>query len=64
MAKFWDPRDPGRCVNTAALYYANAAINIVQDISLVVLPFFILQQLLMPKREKVSLMIILGLGGV
>ena len=64
VAKFWDARIPGRCVNTAALYYANAATNIVQDISLVLLPFFMLRGLIMPKREKISLIFILGLGGV
>ncbi|KAL1656297.1 hypothetical protein SLS61_000759 [Didymella pomorum] len=64
VAKFWDARIPGKCINTAALYYANAAINIVQDISLVVLPFFMLRSLIMPRKEKISLMIILGLGGI
>lgn len=64
VAKFWNPQIPGTCVNAAALYYANAAINIVQDISLVMLPFFMLRSLSMPRKEKVTLMIILGLGGV
>ena len=64
VAKFWDATIEGKCVDTAALYYANAAINIVQDISLVVLPFFMLRGLIMPKREKISLILILGLGGV
>ena len=64
VEKFWDARIPGKCINTAALYYANAAINIAQDISLVVLPFFMLRSLIMPRKEKISLMIILGLGGM
>jgi hypothetical protein len=64
VARFWDTRIPGKCINTAALYYTNAAINIVQDVSLVVVPFFMLRQLMMPKREKITLMIILGLGGL
>ena len=64
IEKFWNAMIPGKCVNTGALYYANAGINIAQDISLVVLPFFILRKLIMPKREKISLMLILGLGGL
>lgn len=64
VAKFWDSSIPGTCVNKAATYYANAAINIAQDISLVMLPFFMLRHLAMPKREKISLMAILALGGV
>ncbi|KAF3048799.1 hypothetical protein E8E11_000901 [Didymella keratinophila] len=64
IARFWDARIPGKCINTVALYYANAAINVVQDVSLVVLPFFMLRSLIMPRKEKMTLMIILGLGGV
>lgn len=64
VVKFWDQRTPGKCISVSVLYFTNAAINIAQDISLVVLPFFMLRQLVMPRKEKISLMIILGLGGV
>ncbi|KAF2184948.1 hypothetical protein K469DRAFT_577795 [Zopfia rhizophila CBS 207.26] len=63
VPKFWDDRIPGTCVNKPALWYANAAINICQDIWLIVLPIFILKKLVLPRREKVSLVLILGLGG-
>ncbi|KAF2998313.1 hypothetical protein E8E13_007683 [Curvularia kusanoi] len=64
VAKFWDQRTPGKCISVSVLYFTNAAINIAQDTSLVVVPFFMLRQLVMPRKEKISLMIILGLGGV
>lgn len=64
VAKFWDDRIPGGCVNKPALWYANAAINICQDIWLITLPIFILRKLQMPRREKISLILILGLGGL
>ncbi|KAF2197097.1 hypothetical protein GQ43DRAFT_223315 [Delitschia confertaspora ATCC 74209] len=63
VPKFWDDRIVGTCVNKPALWFANAGINIVQDIWLIVLPFFILKKLILRTREKVVLMIILGLGG-
>ncbi|KAF2112246.1 hypothetical protein BDV96DRAFT_649053 [Lophiotrema nucula] len=63
VAKFWDDRIPGGCVNKAGLWYGNAAINIIQDIWLITLPIFILRKLQLPKREKISLILILGLGG-
>lgn len=63
VAKFWDDRIPGGCVNKPALWYANAAINILQDVVLILLPIFILRKLMMPRREKIGLCIILGLGG-
>ncbi|KAF3007494.1 hypothetical protein E8E13_005315 [Curvularia kusanoi] len=64
VAKFWNMQIPGKCINKTAWYYVTAAISIVQDILLVILPFFILRRLAMPAREKASLMVILGLGGV
>jgi hypothetical protein len=64
VAKFWDDRIPGGCVNKPALWYANAAINIFQDISLIVLPIFVLRKLVLPRREKICLILILGLGGL
>jgi hypothetical protein len=64
VAKFWDDRIPGGCVNKPTLWYANAAINIFQDISLIGLPIFILRKLILPRKEKISLVLILGLGGL
>ncbi|KAF2280804.1 uncharacterized protein EI97DRAFT_454047 [Westerdykella ornata] len=63
LAKFWDDRISGRCLPKATLWYVNAGINIIQDISLVVLPVFMLRKLAMQRREKVILILILGLGG-
>ncbi|KAF2003479.1 hypothetical protein P154DRAFT_401435, partial [Amniculicola lignicola CBS 123094] len=63
VAKFWDDRIPGKCINKSALWYANAGINISQDLCLIVLPIFILRKLLMPTKQKYYLMLILGLGG-
>ena len=64
VAKFWDDRIPGGCLNKPDLWYANAAINIAQDIWILVVPIFILRKLALPQREKVSLCLILGLGGL
>ncbi|PSN69730.1 hypothetical protein BS50DRAFT_631711 [Corynespora cassiicola Philippines] len=64
VEKFWDDRISGGCLNKSALWFANAGINIFQDFSLVILPVFILRQLMLPRREKISLILILGLGGL
>lgn len=61
---FWDPRIPGKCIHRSALYYTSAAVSIAQDAALIVLPYFILQKLVLPKREKISLILLLGLGGM
>lgn len=64
VEKFWDDTIPGHCVNKPALWFANAAINIFTDLWLIILPIFILKKLVLPRREKISLVLILGLGGL
>lgn len=64
VSKFWNAATPGRCINDDALYFANAGINIFQDFCLIIFPVFILRKLVLPRREKISLVLILGLGGL
>jgi hypothetical protein len=60
---FWDTTIPdGKCVDKWALYFVNAGINIATDFAILVLPVFILKDLLMPTRQKATLMVILVLG--
>jgi hypothetical protein len=46
------------------LYFTNAAINIVTDLTLLFLPVLILRHLMMPKSQKLVVMIILAFGGL
>ncbi|KUJ16489.1 uncharacterized protein LY89DRAFT_84513 [Mollisia scopiformis] len=63
VSYFWDKTIPGgKCVNEPALWFANAGINIFQDLCLLVLPFFILRELILGKRQKAGLMLVLSLG--
>lgn len=64
VAKFWDDRIPGKCINKTAMYFAIAAISVVTDVALVILPVFIIRKLQLRRREKYVLAIILGLGGL
>ena len=64
VPKFWDDRIPGKCIDETAMYYANAAISVVTDVALVILPIFIIRKLQLRRREKYTLATILGLGGL
>jgi hypothetical protein len=64
IAKFWDDSIPGHCINKPFLWFFNAGINIAMDFTLVFLPFFLLRGLMLPKRQKYTLIAILGLGGL
>ncbi|KAH7378895.1 hypothetical protein BKA64DRAFT_585274 [Cadophora sp. MPI-SDFR-AT-0126] len=64
VAYFWNPTIPGgRCVDKWALYFANGGMSIVTDFAILVLPAILLKDLLLPMRQKVTLVAILALGG-
>lgn len=51
-----------KCVDINAFYLANAAVNIFTDILTYTLPIPLVARLRVPRRQKISLAIILGLG--
>ncbi|KPA36412.1 integral membrane protein [Fusarium langsethiae] len=51
-----------KCVDINAFYLANAAVNIFTDILTYTLPIPLVTRLRVPRRQKISLAIILGLG--
>ncbi len=44
--------------------FANAGMNIASDIAVGLLPMRVLRELDLPKRHKIALMIVFGLGGL
>lgn len=54
----------GKCLNRLAVWYTNAALNIVSDIIIAAMPLPLLKSLNIPKRSKIALMIAFGLGGL
>ncbi|KAH7086473.1 hypothetical protein FB567DRAFT_629530 [Paraphoma chrysanthemicola] len=62
IRSYWDRQVPGRCINRAVNYYGTAVFNILSDLTLLIIPFFILRHTVMARRQKFTLAIILGLG--
>lgn len=60
---FWTRTGAGHCVNTQILYYFTAAINIVCDIAILLLPMPIVWNLQMQRDKKIGIMGIFLLGG-
>lgn len=56
------PPEDVKCVNINAFYLANAAVNIFTDILTYSLPIPMLVSLQLPRRQKIGLTVILGLG--
>ena len=67
ISYFWNQlADPtgGHCLNRFAVWFANAGINIATDIGTGILPLRVLKDLEMPRRQRIALMIVFGLGGL
>ncbi|KAH7333395.1 hypothetical protein BKA65DRAFT_403405 [Rhexocercosporidium sp. MPI-PUGE-AT-0058] len=61
-ASFWDPTVPGKCIPFLPLWYTYAVVNIITDFSIFILPLPALKSLQLPKRQKIILFVIFGLG--
>lgn len=51
-----------KCVNINAFYLANAAVNIFTDILTYTLPFPLVARLQVPRKQKIGVGVMLGLG--
>ncbi|KAF3351352.1 hypothetical protein VD0002_g5242 [Verticillium dahliae] len=62
VAKFWDHTLPGRCLDSLTLWYVMAAFNLVSDFAIFGLPLPVVRSLQLPKKQKVMLFAVFGLG--
>ncbi|PMD46691.1 hypothetical protein L207DRAFT_561974 [Hyaloscypha variabilis F] len=53
-----------KCINTLVYFYINAGVNILLDMWILVMPIKTLTQIKRPKRDKIILMAIFGVGGL
>ncbi|KAK4623368.1 Wortmanamides biosynthesis cluster protein C [Fulvia fulva] len=64
IQSFWHHEIPGFCLNRLAVWFSNAAVNIITDVCTALLPLPVLKSLNLPTRQKYILMAVFGLGGV
>jgi len=62
VSKFWNPTLAGHCFNFQALWFSNASINIVTDLTLIILPIPVISSLHLPRKQKVGIWLILAIG--
>ena len=60
----WNKNIDGKCVNFNSVAWANAAINIFQDIIIILLPMNELRQLKLSNRKKIGMYAMFGVGGL
>ncbi|CAH0050885.1 unnamed protein product [Clonostachys solani] len=65
IQKSWDATiTHGHCLNLPSLYIATAVANIVSDVILFILPLPMVVGLHIPRRQKIGLVIIFGIGSL
>lgn len=65
ISGFWDLRNTeAKCLDKTIIWFFHAGVNIFTDFALVIFPFFLLKALMMPMRQKITLILILALGGL
>lgn len=64
MAKAWDRRLTGTCVDLALMCVITGVANTVADFAILLLPIWLLQPLRIPLARKIGVMFILMTGGL
>lgn len=65
IAYFWNKITiKGHCLDEFNVWFANAGMNILTDITIVVLPIRPIQHLNLPRRQKRLLIVVFGLAGL
>ena len=62
FAKNWDPLLPGTCGSSTAVFLAGGIINIVIDLTMIILPMPLVWQLQMSQQRKSALSAVFALG--
>lgn len=62
VADFWSPRSLNRCLPKAPVWFLNAALQIVTDLWIVILPMPMWAVLHLPRRQKIAVVVLFGLG--
>jgi hypothetical protein len=60
---FWS-HEKATCLNQFAVWFTNAAINILTDFAIILLPIPVIQKLNLGKRQKIGLISIFAVGGL
>ncbi|KAI0977262.1 hypothetical protein F4678DRAFT_455406 [Xylaria arbuscula] len=61
-AKISNPKLPGRCINTFAAFIASGALNLVSDITIIILPIVVIYRLQRPTKAKLGPIVIFSFG--
>lgn len=64
VQSYWDVSMSGTCMDKEKHFWSTSIIGIVLDFAIWILPIPVIGKLKLPKRQKMGLSIVLGLGGL
>lgn len=64
VARAWDKRIPGSCINITTNWYANAGFSIATDIIILALPMYPIYKSKTPLKRKIALMVVFAFGAL
>ncbi|KAF2202989.1 integral membrane protein [Delitschia confertaspora ATCC 74209] len=60
--KIWNPHIPGRCISTNASIIVTSAINIISDVTILLLPLIGIKKLHLPAKKKIMVGAVFATG--
>ncbi|KAJ0415933.1 hypothetical protein BJY00DRAFT_317394 [Aspergillus carlsbadensis] len=60
--KLWHPELPGRCISVNSLLIVSSVLNVISDITILLLPLVVIIRLRLPARTKMILAAVFGTG--
>jgi Fungal rhodopsin domain len=64
ISRLWDYSVPGTCVQIGEVFLALAAFNAATDVTMLLLPIWLLWPLTLPTRTKIGVVLILMTGSL
>jgi hypothetical protein len=62
VSYFWNPSIGGHCLSRLGVWFANAALNIITDVVICLMPVPVLNRLSLPRKQKYALIAVFCLG--
>jgi hypothetical protein len=60
--KLWNPTVPGRCISSNGSLIASSSLNVVSDVTMLLLPLVVILRLQLPLKSKLILSAVFGTG--
>ncbi|KKK24235.1 hypothetical protein P175DRAFT_0557941 [Aspergillus ochraceoroseus IBT 24754] len=60
--KLWNPELPGRCISSTGSLIASSALNVLSDMTILLLPLTVIMRLRLPPKSKLILGVVFGTG--